>query len=51
MNTGMAKFAVVKKTCLSCKMVVDEGALCKNCKPKTKQIYIERKMDLVRYEK
>lgn len=41
----MAKFAVVKKTCLSCKSVVDSGALCKACRPKTKQIYVERKLD------
>ena len=52
MNTGMGKFAIVKKSCLACKAVVDgDRALCRNCIPKTKNIYIERKLELINYEK
>ena len=37
MNTGLGRYAVVKKSCLACKRVVDRGeALCVQCKPKEK---------------
>jgi len=52
-NTGLAKFAVVKKTCLGCKNVLpsQDMALCSNCEGKKKRIYIERKQELNMYEK
>ncbi|CDW90396.1 dna polymerase delta catalytic subunit-like [Stylonychia lemnae] len=52
--TGLGKFAVVKKQCLGCKNVMgnnDDDCVCKNCQPKKKQIYIERKQELNLYEK
>lgn len=52
MNTGLGRYAVVKKSCLSCKRVVERGeALCAQCKPKEKQIYVERRLEQSRYEK
>ena len=52
MNTGLGRYAVVKKSCLSCKRVVEHGeALCSSCKPKEKQIYVERRLEQSRYEK
>ncbi|TNV85757.1 hypothetical protein FGO68_gene3112 [Halteria grandinella] len=55
MNTGLGKFAIVKKSCLSCKSVVTgpnpDAALCLSCSPKTKQIFIERKLEHMLYEK
>lgn len=45
---GLAKFAVVKKSCLGCKNLLSNqnDNLCTNCLPKIKQIYIERKNEL-----
>ena len=52
MNTGLGRYAVVKKSCLACKRVVERGeALCLQCKPKEKQIYVERRLEQSRYEK
>ena len=50
-GTGLAKYTIVKKSCLSCKAVVEKGALCYACQPKLKQVYIERKLDQIIFEK
>jgi DNA polymerase delta subunit 1 len=51
-NAGLGRFTVVKKACLSCKRVVDRAqALCAACKPKEKQIYVERRLEQSRFEK
>ncbi len=52
-STGLGKFAVVQKTCLGCKNILKNKDLviCDNCQPKTKQIYIERKIELNLSEK
>jgi DNA polymerase delta subunit 1 len=47
----LAKFTVVKKTCLSCKANITNGAVCKNCMHKIREIYLERKMELNYYER
>ncbi len=47
----MAKFTVVKKTCLNCKTGIKSGAVCKNCVHKLKDIYLERRMELNYYER
>jgi len=50
---GLAKFTVVKKSCLGCKNLLSnqDEVICDKCKPNTKQIYIERKQELNLYEK
>jgi len=51
MNTGIGQFTFVKNSCLSCKSVIEQGALCQACQPKMRQIYIERKQEMNMYEK
>lgn len=50
---GLAKFAVVKKSCLGCKNLLNnqDDNLCTNCLPKIKHIYIERQNELQILEK
>ncbi len=50
---GLARFAVVKATCLGCKNVLkgNEQVLCESCIPRQKQVYIERKQELNLFEK
>eukprot|EP00347_Sterkiella_histriomuscorum_P024228 403331866 len=50
-NTGLGRFTIVKKSCLRCKSVVESGALCKDCMPEMKKIYIERKLEQITFEK
>ena len=50
-TSGLGRFVSVKTTCLACKLVIKEGVLCRNCAPKTKQFYIERRLELNRLEK
>ena len=40
-STGLAKFAIVKTTCLGCKVPINdsEGAICKHCQGKSLDIY------------
>jgi hypothetical protein len=47
-NQGLAKFAVVKESCLNCKNVLPPNCsdyICDNCQSKKKEIYIERKLE------
>ncbi|CAI2375632.1 unnamed protein product [Moneuplotes crassus] len=49
---GLGNFVQIKKKCLSCKKVMNtEDALCKECSPKMKEIYIERMLEMMRYQK
>lgn len=55
-SSALAKFTVVKEICLSCRKVlnpaVDRGdSVCRDCQPKKKAIYIERKLELNHVEK
>jgi len=50
-SNPLAKFVFAKKTCLNCKVSINTGPLCKNCKGKLREIYIERKMDVNYYER
>lgn len=55
-SSALAKYTVVKEICLSCRKVlnpaVDRGdVICKDCQPKKKDIYIERKLELNHVEK
>lgn len=43
---AMMKFAKVRLRCLGCKSAIDEGALCKYCKPKAAQHYTKN-LDIV----
>ena len=45
-HSAFGKFLTIKKTCLSCKSVINSGAVCKNCKDKLKKLYLENKMEL-----
>lgn len=52
--TGLGKFAVAQRQCLGCKSKLDnseQDCVCKNCKPKKKHIYIERRQEQTLYEK
>ncbi len=49
---GFANFVKVKQQCFGCPTAVSKGeALCPNCKPKERQIYIERQIELNRTQK
>ena len=51
---GLGMFAQVKASCMSCKNVLKPGwtdAICENCQPKKKSIFIERKLELNMAEK
>lgn len=50
-NNPMAKFIVTKLTCLNCKTVISSGVVCKNCKHKLKEIYLERRLEANFYER
>ena len=52
-TAGLFKFAKVQKSCLGCKNLLQQGqdTVCKNCEPKLKNIYIERKQELNILEK
>jgi hypothetical protein len=50
-SNPLSSFIFTKKSCLSCKVSISKGALCKNCKGKMREIYIERKMDVNFYER
>jgi DNA polymerase delta subunit 1 len=43
--SGIFKFAVVKKSCLGCKNLLEasQEVVCKNCEGRMRRIYIERK--------
>ena len=52
MNTGLGKYTVIQKACLNCRRVVKDGeAVCLDCKPKEQRLYIEKRIELNRYEK
>jgi hypothetical protein len=50
-NSAMAKFIVTKLTCLNCKTAINSGAVCKNCKHKTRELFLERKLEVNYYER
>lgn len=50
-SNPLASFVFTKKTCLNCKVTINKGAACKNCKAKLREIYIERKLDVNYYER
>lgn len=50
-NSAMAKFIVTKLTCLNCKTVINSGAVCKNCKHKAREIFLERRLEVNYYER
>jgi len=45
-NAKFASFLIVKKTCLNCKVVINSGVVCKNCKNKMREIYIENRLEM-----
>ena len=45
-NSAFSKFIVLKKTCFNCKSVINSGVVCKNCKDKLRQLYIEKRLEL-----
>ncbi len=50
-SNPLKNFVFAKKSCLNCKVSINSGPLCKNCKDKLREIYIERKMDVNYYER
>ena len=52
---NLSGYAVVRDSCLSCKRILtyeDNGdQVCLTCKPKKQEIYIERRMELLKAEK
>ncbi len=50
-NSAFGNFIVVKKTCLNCKSVIKSGVVCKNCKDKMREIYIENRLEMNNYER
>ena len=46
-----AKFVTVKQSCLHCKGAINQGALCKTCSPKIKEIFVERQLEVNYYER
>jgi hypothetical protein len=42
---------VNKKTCFNCKAVVTSGAVCKNCKHKARDLFLERNLEVNFYER
>ncbi|MCQ2816626.1 MAG: hypothetical protein MJ252_05085 [archaeon] len=50
-SNPFSKFVIVKKTCFNCKTVIEEGAVCQNCKSKFKRLYIEKNMELGFYQR
>lgn len=52
MNTGLGKYTIIQKACLSCKRVVPNGeAVCQQCKPREQRLYLEKRIELNRHEK
>ena len=47
----MAKFIVTKLTCLNCKTMINSGAVCKNCKHKARELFLERRLEVNYYER
>jgi hypothetical protein len=47
----MGRFIVTKLTCLNCKAAINSGAVCKNCKNKMRELYLERRMEVNYYER
>ncbi len=50
-NNAMSKFIVTRQTCMSCKTVIKSGAVCKNCKHKIRELYIEKRLEVNYYER
>ena len=50
-SNPLSAFIFAKKTCLNCKVTINKGPICKNCKNKLRDIYIERKLDVNYYER
>ena len=50
-NTYFRNFLIEKKICFNCKSTINKGVVCKNCKDKLKQIYIENKIEYNNYQK
>ena len=52
-STGLGKFAVVKTTCLGCKVPINDsdGALCKHCQGKALDIYCMKVVELNLFQK
>ena len=46
-----SNFLIEKKICFNCKSTINKGVVCKNCKDKLKQIYIENKIEYNNYQK
>ena len=42
----MGKFAIVKNTCLGCKVTLPEGAVCANCENKRVSIYTQKLIEI-----
>lgn len=45
-HSAFSKFVVVKKSCFNCKNVINSGVVCKNCKDKIRQLYLEKRLEL-----
>lgn len=50
-NNAMSKFLVTRLTCMNCKTVINSGVVCKNCKHKLREIYLERRLENNYYER
>ena len=43
---NFGSFLIVKKRCLNCKAIINSGVVCKNCKAKIRDIYIENRLEM-----
>lgn len=44
--SGLAKFVTVKLQCLGCRVAIEKGALCQNCKKKTSEVFLMKNLEL-----
>jgi len=45
-NSVFSGYLTAKLTCLGCRTPIDKGAVCKNCEPKKRTLYVERLLEL-----
>ena len=50
-NANFGSFIIVKKTCLHCKSVINSGVVCKNCKDKLRNLYIDNRLEMNNQER
>ena len=45
-NFVFGSFLIIKKRCLNCKVIINSGVVCQNCKDKMRTIYIENRLEM-----